>query len=112
MAPKKNKKGTQKKVSKELEQNFIEMEENLPLGAEATDDARSEISGTSKNGKKEVTSYNFTAVEEERLVEFYELNDCFYNKNSDHYLNTSHKRRILDDLASDLSCEGEYLILF
>ena len=56
-------------------------------------------------------SYTFTAQEEERMVEFFAANDCFYNKCSRLYTNQTHKTKVLAPLAEELRSTSEYSYL-
>ena len=53
-------------------------------------------------------NFEFADAQEKMLVDFFEANDCFYNKLSDNYGNTQHKDRLLADMASRLDCDGEF----
>ena len=60
--------------------------------------------------RKDLGSYNFTAEEEQNLVEFFQDHDCLYSKGSDNYANTQYKNRLLGDMARDLRCKGEKIL--
>jgi hypothetical protein len=82
-----------------------ETEEQERLLAGAVDDEYdSEGSIGSRTGKrKEIKSYNFTADEETKLVEFFENHDCFYNKGSPHYMDTQFKNKLLTEMGKTLN---------
>ena len=58
--------------------------------------------------RKDVKNFEFPDAEEKKLVDFFEANDCFYNKLSGKYANTQHKDRLLAEMASELDCDGEF----
>ena len=51
--------------------------------------------------------YEYDATVEQKLVEFFAENDCFYNKGSEKYANTKYKKRLLEVLARELNTSGE-----
>ena len=72
-------------------------------------DRESDSSCVSVTGKRrDLKSYNFADAEERRLVEFFQENDCFYNKHSAKYSNSQLKDRLLKDMAVELRCDREY----
>ena len=125
MPPKKSKKGPAKSSSKRDTEKKEEEEKARYLEADARgnedldrrveeeyDSDISECSGTSETGKrKDQKSYNFGAADEHRLVDFFEANDCFYNKMSSKYCSSQYKNRILREMAAELSCEREYQVV-
>ena len=54
------------------------------------------------------TSSSFSPENEERMVQFFEENDCHYNKGSDLYCNTVYKEKLMTRLATELESTSEY----
>lgn len=53
-------------------------------------------------------AYAFSAESEEKTVEFFGQNGCFYNKASPKYSNASYKGKILQEFAQELGTECEF----
>lgn len=53
-------------------------------------------------------SYSFGAADEERLVDFFRDNPCYYDKTLDLYTNSTHKRKLTQGIATELHTTGEY----
>jgi len=61
-------------------------------------------------GKPAQQSYNFTARQEEKLVNFFAENPCFWDKPSANFMNKNHKDRKLTEISEELVCDGRYKI--
>ena len=62
--------------------------------------------------RREANNFEFPDVDETKLVQFYEANDCFYNKQSDDFGNHQHKECLLAQMASELHCECKCTIFY
>ena len=62
---------------------------------------------TTKNSKE---TYCFPQQKEEKLVEFFVKNECFYNKSDVKYTNKTYRTKRLQDLATELHTTGKNLI--
>ena len=60
-----------------------------------------------ETGKQMKEKYEYDAIVEQKLVEFFSENDCLYNKGSEKYANTKYKKRLLENLAKELNTTGE-----
>ena len=67
---------------------------------EDVQDATSDDESTCR-GKRE-----FTSATEQKLVDFFSENECFYNKGSPQFANTKYKRRLVENLARELETTG------
>ena len=59
-----------------------------------------------ETGKQMEEKYEYDAIVEQKLVEFFSENDCFYNKGSEKYANTKYKKMLLLPLAAAVAVEG------
>lgn len=65
------------------------------------------IRGTSTGKRTQIQAYAFSVESEDKMVDFFGQNDCFYNKASPKYSNTSYQRKILQEFAQELTTECE-----
>lgn len=66
------------------------------------------IRSTSTGKRTQIQAYAFSAESEEKTVEFFGQNGCFYNKASPKYSNASYKGKILQEFAQELGTECEF----
>ena len=64
--------------------------------------------GNSTGLRTKTVSYSFEPHEEEKLVEWFSQNDCFYNKTSGGYNNQGLKRKLAGTIAKEMKCSSEY----
>ena len=113
--PSKQAKGRKKKEGEEEEESERAISPQPVVDAEAMDtgsnrEEEDEQLGPEDDevtGKKFKEKYEYDATVEQRLVEFFAENDCFYNKGSEKYANTKYKKRLLENLARELNTTGE-----
>lgn len=55
-------------------------------------------------------TYSFSAANEERLVEFFSMHPCFYDKTLPTYTNATHKRKLIQSMAAELNSTSEHSI--
>ena len=53
-------------------------------------------------------SYTFTAADEEKLVDFFRANPCFYDKGHPKYTNQVYWRKVLATISTELDTTSEY----
>lgn len=66
------------------------------------------IRSTSTGKRTQIQAYAFSAESEEKTVEFFGQNGCFYNKASPKYSNASYKGKILQVFAQEMGTECEF----
>ena len=73
------------------------------------DDDDDDDGSTSSTGKRVTkgTNYSFCSAYEEKLVEFFERNECFYNKSLNTYSNSILKKKLLERIAKELKTTSE-----
>jgi len=61
-----------------------------------------------RTGKRsEVSSYNFTAEQEEKLVTFFAENSCFWDKRDQNFMNKQVREKKAAAIAKELGCDSE-----
>ena len=99
---------------KKRKQDF---EEHQPANVSCTksdceeEEEMEEEEADESTGKCKKERHDFDAATEQKLVEFFSANDCFFNKGSERYANTAYKTRILNRFATELNSNGEYELL-
>ncbi|XP_030006775.1 uncharacterized protein LOC115430731 [Sphaeramia orbicularis] len=52
--------------------------------------------------RRQKNKYDYDPKTEQKLVQFFALNDCYYNKGSGKYANIKYKKKLLENLAKEL----------
>ncbi|XP_013415080.1 uncharacterized protein LOC106177005 [Lingula anatina] len=85
------------------------MEEERNEVREEMDEGEGEEEQEWLDNEKKVL-YSFRASKEEKIVEFFSNNNCFYNKSHPNYLNQTNKDKLLAGLSKKLDSNAKKII--
>ena len=100
----------EERLRREAEEARREEERDREQEEEESGDEGESIAGGEEEEEEagSKVSCSFPSHKEDKLVEFFAANDCFYNKASPKYQNQAYKAKLIHQIAAELNTTSKY----